>query len=302
MQSTPSTLAKRALAILTAIALSAVFIAGTTNAGIQGSGFMRLAVMGRITGFGSIFVNGVEYSTHDARIGQIVTLSGSVDAHGTLGRADVVSFVNDVRGPITAIDSGAHSFSVLGQTVRLTGETLTNQAQLRVGTTVAVSGFPNAAGEIVASRVDVEKSKGGQVRGAVTALDHNAGTFMLHSLLVDYQNAKIDGALAEGATVVVHGKTLGSTLVAKRVKVSDELSTNGGQGDIEGLITIFASDAEFAINGQRVVGDEHTKYKLKGGALGPDVTVRVKGRFEGGTLLADEVESELRNRDAADHE
>lgn len=306
MQSNTLTLAKRAFAAMTVACLVTVFIAGTTSAGIQGSGFMRLSVYGRITGFGSIIVNGVEYDTTNARIsldgrpadqsrlrvGQIVTLTGSLNAEGTTGIADDVSVVGDLRGSITALDNPSHSFSVLGQTVRTTDETLGDARELHVGMAVEVSGFRNAAGDIVASRVDADDlERGAQIRGAIRALDRNAGTFMIDTLLVDYQNASLDGALAENAVVIVRGRASAGLVTARRVQVVDALGAADGQGDIEGIVTSFASAAEFDLNGQRVVCDEHTEYELSHGALGPDTLVRVKGRFSAGVLLADKVET-----------
>src|SRR6185312_4748112 len=70
---------------------------GTETAGIEGSGFTSpAAVSGPVTSFGSVFVNGVEYSTSAAQItidgqtgteaqlnaGQIVTIQGTVSSDG----------------------------------------------------------------------------------------------------------------------------------------------------------------------------------------------------------------------------
>src|SRR5690242_5090924 len=74
-------------------------------AGIQGSG-RAAAVRGPIAGFGSIFVNGVEYSTSGANVivdnqpgsegqlhaGQIVTIKGTVNDDGVTGTAAEVTF------------------------------------------------------------------------------------------------------------------------------------------------------------------------------------------------------------------
>lgn len=303
------TLARRAVAIVAAACLPAVFVASTTSAGIQGSGFMRLAVQGPITDVdGGVTVNGVTYGTAHARVsvngkpadrsalrrGQIVTISGSADDNGTTGTADEVSYVDNVSGVISSVNLAARSFTVLGQTVRMNEDTLTDGAALRVGTPVDVSGFPNSTGELIAARVDAgDSKKDAQVSGTVRALDANASTFMLNTLLVDYDKAKVDGVLTNGAIVIVESKGKGSDveLTAKRVKVADPLSESGMAADLEGLITSFASAAEFELNGQRVIASESTSYKLKGGPLGPDVLVNVTGRFDAGTLVADRIET-----------
>src|SRR5258707_757124 len=86
---------------------------GVDVAGIQGSGgpspmpaAAAPVAVGPITGFGSVFVNGVEYITSNAQIlidhqagaeaqlhpGQIVTVKGNVNADGVTGTATEVSF------------------------------------------------------------------------------------------------------------------------------------------------------------------------------------------------------------------
>src|SRR3979411_1792526 len=90
-------------------------------AGIQGSG--SGGASGPITGFGSIFVNGVEYATSNAQIriddqpgaesqllvGEVVTVTGSVNSDGKTGTATQVTFSSDVAGPTTGVDIAGRS-------------------------------------------------------------------------------------------------------------------------------------------------------------------------------------------------
>jgi uncharacterized protein DUF5666 len=298
------------LATMAVVSALTAGLAGTTTAGIQGSGFRGMAAVGRILQVsGGLIVNGVTYSTSGARVsvdgqastlsqlqpGDVVTISGSVSNDGTTAIADEIAFVGDVRGVITANDPQNGTLTVMNQTVRLSGDTVIDDAAgLTVGSAVEVTGFANSAGELVASRVDPQAhAQKGQVRGTVAALDANGHTFQINSLLVDYDKAQVDGALANGAIVTVESKSESANglLVAKSVDVSDALGAAGAQGDLQGLITSFASAAEFAVNGQRVIGDEHTQYDLRSSVLGPDVEVIVSGRFNAsGALVADSVE------------
>jgi len=103
---------------------------GDTLAGIGGTG--KIA-SGSITGFGSIFVNGIEYdidsaslevndddsaelSQDDLRIGMVVTVTAVVE--GDIGVASLVIYDNEIEGPISGlIDPGnglTKSFSILG--------------------------------------------------------------------------------------------------------------------------------------------------------------------------------------------
>jgi hypothetical protein len=103
---------------------------GDSLAGIGGTG--KIA-SGTITGFGSIFVNGIEYdidtaslevndndsaglSQDDLRIGMVVTVTAVVD--GDTGVASLVVYDNEIEGPVSGLtDPGnglTKSFSVLG--------------------------------------------------------------------------------------------------------------------------------------------------------------------------------------------
>jgi hypothetical protein len=103
---------------------------GSTVSGIGGTG--KIA-SGAITGFGSIFVNDIEYdidsasldvndddsaglSQDDLRIGMVVTVTAVVE--GDTGVASLVVYDNEIEGPVSGIselNAGLNkSFSVLG--------------------------------------------------------------------------------------------------------------------------------------------------------------------------------------------
>jgi hypothetical protein len=288
--------------------------------GIQGSG--RTVSIGAITGFGSIFVNGVEFTTTGAqisigdragteaelRIGQVVAVQGTVGANGTAGTATSVSFSANVEGPVTQLDVAAGTFVVLGQTVRVTGSTRFDdgispssiQGLATVGLIVEVSGFPTANGEISATRIEREDPGSEfEVKGVVQALDTAARTFRVNALAVDYSGVTPEGALADGRTVEVKGRTFtaGGALVATRVEVSPGIGAAANdEVELEGLITRFTSNADFEIAGQRVTTNASTQFDLKGTTLGVDVRVEVEGTLDAnGVLVAREVEVEPEN-------
>jgi hypothetical protein len=289
---------------------------GIDVAGIQGSGSPSpAAAVGPITGFGSVFVNGVEYIASGAQIlidgqagteaqlhaGQIVAIKGSVNADGVTGTATEVSFSGEAQGPATQIDLAGNTFVVLGQTVRVTGSTLFDESVqpadltgLQAGTLVEVSGFPDAAGEIVASRLDLKAAGTSlQVKGIVQALDTTAHTFRVNALIVDYSGV-MSASLANGSAVMVQGAALTSAgaLQATHVEVLPGLGAAANQhADIEGIITSFSSAGNFALQGLNVTTDTNTKFVLHGVSLGVNVEVDVQGTFNAsGVLLAQKVE------------
>lgn len=290
---------------------------GDLTAGIQGSGrAVGVSAVGPITGFGSIFVNGVEYSTGGAqisvddqaatefqlRVGQVVSVKGTVNADGITGTASAVSFASDLRGPVSQVDVDNGTLVILGQTVRVSDATLFDDgfstpslAGVAVNAFVQVSGFLDSMGVLVASRVEPASASAGlQVRGTVQMLDTNAQTFRINTLTVNYSGIAPSGALAEGALVTVTGTALDTAgaLSATRVKVFSGLGAAANdRGQLEGLITSFTSNASFSVNGQRVSTSAATQITPQGAALGLDIRVKVHGAFDAaGVLAADKIE------------
>jgi len=282
--------------------------------GIDGVG----AAVGPITNFGSIFVNGVEFSTSSAQIriedragteselevGDIVEVRGRIANDGRTGTAETVTFNDSVEGPVSSVDLAASALVVLGQRVLVTGTTVFDDsfanpslAGIQPGDIVEVSGFPNAAGEVVASRIE-PKPPGGEyeIFGVVSSLDTNASRFSLSTTIVDYATAQLsNGAPSNGACVEVKGSAFaGGVVTANRVEVkSCTLSAaNGDRGEIEGFITRFVSASDFSIGSQSVTTTASTTY-LNGTAasLALNLKVEAEGSFNSaGMLVATKIE------------
>ena len=299
------------LTLVVAAALALVACGGDQVAGIQGTGspVATTTSVGPISGFGSIIQDGVEYQTSSAQIhiedqpgneaqlsvGQVVTIKGTVNADGTTGVATDVSFTADVRGPVAQVDVSAGTFTVLGQTVRVTDNTLFDDSlqvtavDALAGVVVEVSGTTNAAGEIVASRIELAAAGASlQVKGQVQALDTVAHTFRINALTVDYSNAAPTGSLTSTSTVLVRGAGVSNgVFAATQVRVLGPLAVSANdKGRLDGIITSFTSNADFAVGGQRVTTDSTTVFSLVGATLGVDVPVRVRGTFNAAGVLA----------------
>ena len=305
--------------IFTSVAvLLAACVGSTAVAGIQGSGKQSMVAFGRVTGFGSVFVNGVEYSTTGAQIlidghdatesqlntGDVVTIQGTVNDDGITGTATQVSFTGNVRGPITGIGLMGNGFTVLGQSVLTNASTIFGDGSQppKVGAIVEVSGLPDGLGNIVASRVDLKPAASDfQVVGVVNWLDTNAHTFQINNLTIDYGAAAGTVALANGSTVEVHGANLtanGALLATDLEAVPAIAGVAGEQADLEGVITgltsltnLLSSLVGFILDGQQVTIDSTTALVLHGLTLAPGVAVDVQGEFDAsGTLHARKIE------------
>jgi hypothetical protein len=303
--------------LIAAAACALVACGGEQVAGIQGTGApvaSGVTSVGPISGFGSIIQGGVEYQTSGAqihiddqpgteaqlRVGQVITIKGTVNPDGTTGVATDVSFTAELRGPVSAVDVVNATFTVLGQVVRITDDTLfddslqVSSVDGLVGLNVEVSGVANSTGELLASSIELAAAGASlQVKGQVQGLDATAHTFHINGLTVDYTNATPAGALANSSTVLVRGTgVLNGALVATEVRVLGALVVAANDdGRLEGLITAFTSNADFTVGGQRVTTDSSTVFALGGATLGVDVPVRVRGTFNAsGVLVAARVE------------
>jgi hypothetical protein len=303
---------------------------GEQTAGIEGSGApvaTSVVTTGRITGFGSVIVDGVEYATSGASIriddqpgteaqlhvGDIVTIKGTLNADGVSGAATDVAFTADARGAVAQVDAATRTFVVLGQKVAVDDDTIfdadlqaTDVAELPAGAKVQVTGFRDASDTLLASRIGPPASNDLQAKGRVAALDTTAHTFRIDDLTVDYTSATVSGTLAAGSKVTARGTTQATSgaLLASQVDVESAGPGNGNGGDngggsgngnetrqLQGVITRFASNADFDVDDQHVTTDNDTQFILHGATLGANIEVKVRGRVDSsGALLASKVE------------
>jgi hypothetical protein len=281
----------------------------------------NVVVTGAITGFGSVFVNGVRFDTSGAtirkdgiassqsglRVGEIVTLRGRIDERTGAAFADSIEQDNEVEGPITSIDAATQTFMVLSHTVRVTPETSfddslgTSFADLTVGLEVEVSGMPDASGAIVATRIE-DRHPGGtrfEVKGRIAEIDTIARKFRIGNLVIDYTSATLQdfgsAVLANGLHVEVKGSLRNSAgeLVATRIELRNPEPDNGSfRREIEGLITRFVSATDFDVAGRAVTTTTATRYE---GGTAADLALDVKVEAEGtinvaGVLVATKIQ------------
>lgn len=142
------------------------------ESGMGGTGLMAesglggTGIIGEITGFGSIFVNGVEVEisgdtrlmVDGERVGQHAFARGEVVAVRVVPRQRLQLAVelylrHEVIGPVQHVDPALRQFVVLGQTVQLDTRRMPQPGQA-----VAVSGFRDAQGVIHATLVRPETS------------------------------------------------------------------------------------------------------------------------------------------------
>ena len=142
---------------------------------------------GIITGFGSVFINGVRFETNNSRIvseddgsvilqnpsnaqlqsvlglGQLITVSGS-QSDSSNGIANTISFDNELRGQISSVSSANASFVVLGQTVSVIPNTIIDDSiieavrGIEIQADLPFASLPESLGQLLQAGMTVEIS------------------------------------------------------------------------------------------------------------------------------------------------
>jgi hypothetical protein len=288
--------------------------------GIGGTGI----VMGRVSGFGSLFVNGVEFDTSNStfiyegetggdqsgiRVGMVVRITGEDD--GVTGVAEIVEYASLFEGTLTSKTIASNETGILvamGQNVTVDADTVyddsvlptaTPLSQLPLGTVIEVSGFSDGNGNVLATRIEVKAlSYGGEtldVKALVSSLDTTNKTFTLGSLSIDYSAIALPDGIVDGIYVEAKGTLQGDTLFASDVQIEDGgdlvIAADGEEAELEGLVTgtltATADSALITVNGQQVLVDANTQFEsgdVSNLTIGQPL--EVSGVMDGSTLVA----------------
>lgn len=295
-----------------------------SSTGIGGSGFISF---GTITGFGSVYVNGVKFETDsstfdiegtsgtqsDLAIGMIVQVNGTINNDGVTGTATNISFDDDLQGPVTSLtapdaDGITRSFTTLGVNVIINSSSTTfdlsdnvpantvfNFTTIVDNNNVEISGFFDASGNLVATRLELKNTVFDansivEVKGIITNL---AGSmFNIGSFIVDASAAAIEdlpNGLVNGQTVEVKGTLNNITITANRVEGEDNIVNDTDEIELEGIITNYVGDSNFKINGISVDASSAT-FEPASLSLGNDTRIEAEGAIINGILIADTIE------------
>jgi hypothetical protein len=302
---------------------------GQTTAGIEGTGSTvavspAVVAIGAITAFGSIFVNGVEYSLtgsniqldgrtstqSDLKLGQVVTVIASPSASGsTVRAAKSVAAQITVAGRISALDLASNRITILGQRIEVDAATqivgkISGQplGGLTVGSDVEVSGFANSAAVLSARSIQPRRTVTPlRVTGRVSNLDSTNRRLQINGQTVNYTGATLtgfSGQALDSATVQVSATTISATgeLLATDVAYVDLRvpGTVGDTADLQGWVTRYVSDTDFDVDGHPMTTTSATV--TKGVFFGDlsvlrlDVFVHITGKvISNGVVEASEV-------------
>jgi hypothetical protein len=309
--------------------LSALLLAGCgggSSTDTAGTATSSVVASGEITGFGSIYVNGVRYNTDNAEVykdgvqvsddrelseGMIVRVEGSHDGESS---ADRVYYEELIKGPVDAVDAGNSQMTVMGQTVHIDAGTVfdsgSSLANFVVGDMAEVSGHAQADGSIRATYVE-EKSGASvdeyELIGSATTVDTTAKTFMIGGLTINYTSADVSdlagGNPAEGMLVEVKDSLRAYVATSLSLNATEVEPINPLEGmdhddelEIEGIVQDNSGLPDsFVMNDITVVITADTELEFGDISLIQDgVRLEVEGYLDssGTSLVADEIQFE----------
>ena len=303
---------------LASIALSALVLVACGGGGGSSTSATTKSTYasGRISGFGSIVVNGVHYkedlahvvdddgTTHDSselKLGMVVEVEADEIAEsGGVRSADAqtITFSTLMRGPVES--KGTDSIAVLGQTVHVTPTTVFDDmmagglAALNVGDVVEVHGMlDTSTGVYTATRIEPEAgAQNYKRRGVVSAYDPATTTLRIGGAVIDTSTATMpDGGIQAGdpvrvklATAQVSGEWVATSVKPVRLHPEDN-----DHSEVDGVVTDFTSATSFSLGGLPVDASKATFPKGTDG-IAKGARVEVEGSVVNGVLVATKVE------------
>lgn len=298
---------------------------GTT----AGTGSASITTVGAITGFGSVFVNGVEYETQTAeyevedqtafddsalKVGMVVKVKGNVNPDGRTGVANQIIYEDELEGlvqELTMVGTDRKSFKVFGVPITVSNTNTFFDTQHDVGFSfntlsnndhVEVSGYFNGQ----ALQATYIKKKDAldddfEIKGVISIYDINTDTYTLDTLFGNTITFTLAGNAMipqVGQYVEIEGTPTGPTsLVAFKVELEDRHHLNDDEGEIEiyGWLTDnagnwFLNDIPLDMNGNIKYEPTQLKDTIENNLSPEGMMVKVEGDYRNGVLVVDEIQ------------
>ena len=307
--------------VLTVVGLSACcWLAGCGQteehtAGIEGTGDKvdTVVASGTVTGFGSIYVNGVHFNTDaatftlegeaidesDLAVGMVVSVEGSIANDGENGTATAVHAEHVLEGRIDSvatIASGRKALGILGQTVYVNEDVAIDGVsfdELAEGLELRISGFIADDGKVTATHCDraTDLLASATLEGRVTALDAANDQFAINGQWVSTASADFKGgdlaSLAIGTRVKVRGTLSGdeNMLIANTVELLTRDHGRSAIRALEGVIEI--SGSVYSVDGMTLDIANATIENGSADDLRSGTQVMVFGEVQAGIFVVD---------------
>ena len=305
-------------------------IGGTGSKLAEEGGIGGTGIIGTITGFASICVNGVEVHydnntpvTVDGRLTSVRELAvGQVVVTRALGfgqevTAKHIAVVHAAVGPISHINHQTGEMHVLGQVVRASESR--DLSHLKVGDWTQISGHRLANGAIMASRIETNPtSLEARINGQVTHVD--AKGYEIHGARIEHDFKSNPANIFKGMEISVAGHWNGANLQAQHVQVEptrqaigqvDHLVIEGYVHALRGKEINLSSQSIVLDSKVQIAGDNKEDLRLNqrvlvSGRISPDQRIiadRVESKPESPTQIQEridrnQIDSDNRNKTA----
>jgi uncharacterized protein DUF5666 len=310
------------LATIAATILAAGCSGGTGGTGATNTG--PGVSQGVITAKGSVFVNGIEYSTTgatikiddnpgietDLKVGMVVKVQGTSDDVTRKGTATQIEARDIIEGTISNVDTVNKTITVMAQPVRIEDnvtrlndddlQKVFADANFQLNDIVEVHGFADDLGGLRATRVVKKTSGEFESKGFVTGLGATSFGLSLAPggaalLTVNFTAGQLPAGTVNGSFVEVKSVATPASgvITASLIHLEDKVGTPGQEVEVEGIVT-SGTVASFVVNGQQVVTNASTLFE---GGVATDFAVGVELEAEGsldssGVLVATKISFE----------
>ena len=283
---------------------------------------------GIITGFGSVYVNGIKYETDtssfevdddteatqdDLRLGMNVTIKGSINPDGLTGYADQIIYENELEGPVSAIDNSDPSnviITILGQDITINADTYFDNDDnnlsidsIQPGDLLEVSGYTTPDG-IIATHIEKQNDifianvTEIEIKGDIENLSDNQ--FTLRDLTIAFDgDTELDdipgGQLVNGLHVEVKGTLNDTADLLSATEIEAEVEGLGDDDadevELEGVIYDYDENTQsFFIQGQEIDASMAPELVPSTLELNDYLYVEVEGSLVDGVLIAEEIQ------------
>ena len=207
---------------------------GGTDSTSSGSGDIKVA-SGTIIGFGSVIVNGIEFSRKpgladdrvkllfedktsasedNLRLGMTVNIRGTIDDATGKGEYESIEFQPELRGPLDVGNTSTNTLTVMGRTVQIAANTSfdsdisgLSDIILQAGNNpeLEISGnLDNSSGILIATRIarkapnfNTKADKTVQIKGKITAANVASGSFAIGTVSVNFAELGSNAPIAD---------------------------------------------------------------------------------------------------------
>ncbi len=276
---------------------------GIGGTGIRSGGIGGTGIVGVITGFASICVNGLEVyfdastpvsadgqptTAAQLAVGQVVAVQAQTGEQGLLARN--IAMVHAAVGPVDAVDLANASFTILGQTARVANRA--QMATVRSGDWVRVSGHRLAQGTIEASHIEpISPQAHAQLNGSVSQVE--AGGVRVEGTWVQLDAGVSADQLTPGMEVAISGQWQGGVLRADSLRTEPTRSVLGAVDHVvfEGYVHSLDGQVIDLGMGPLSINADTQMPNEEGKRLGVNERVQVSGHVQAdGRVSVDRVE------------